>query len=107
MHGAQGPFVWTIGAGEQVVAKPVQLGASSGNDVVVASGLVAGDRVVVDGILKVQPGAPVHATMLAADGAPAATPGAAGAAPGANESGAPAERPTRPDGVPSGAQGAP
>jgi hypothetical protein len=94
-----------IGAGEQVAAKPVQLGASSGNDVVVASGLVAGDRVVVDGILKVQPGAPVHATMLAPDGAPAAAPGVPAAAPPANGNGAPAEPPSRADGAPSGGQG--
>jgi membrane fusion protein (multidrug efflux system) len=69
MHGAQGPFVWVIGAGEKVEPRPVELGAASGNDVVVASGLAAGDRVVVDGILKVQPGAPVRPTMLAAVGA--------------------------------------
>jgi membrane fusion protein (multidrug efflux system) len=105
MHGAQGSFVWVIGAGEQVAAKPVQLGVSSGNDVVVASGLVAGDRVVVDGILKVQPGAPVHATMLAPDGAPAAAPGVPAAAPPANGNGAPAEPPSRADGAPSGGQG--
>jgi membrane fusion protein, multidrug efflux system len=70
LHGAQGAFVWLIGPGEQVTPRPVELGAASGNDVVVASGLAAGDRIVVDGILKVQPGAPVHATPLAADGAP-------------------------------------
>jgi hypothetical protein len=97
MHGAQGSFVWVIGAGEQVAAKPVQLGASSGNDVIVASGLMAGDRVVVDGILKVQPGAPVHATMLSADGAPGVGP--------ANGNGAPTAAPSRADGAPSGAQG--
>lgn len=74
MHGAQGPFVWTIDGGEKVDARPVGLGATAGNDVVVASGLAAGDRVVVDGILKVQPGAVVHATPLAADGAPLPPP---------------------------------
>jgi membrane fusion protein (multidrug efflux system) len=79
MHGAQGSFVWVIGAGEQAAPQPVQLGTSAGNDVVVASGLSPGNRVVVDGILKVQPGAPVHATMLAADGT--APPTAAAAAP--------------------------
>jgi multidrug efflux pump subunit AcrA (membrane-fusion protein) len=41
MHSAQGPFVWVIGRGEQVAATPVQLGPSSGNNVVVASGLTA------------------------------------------------------------------
>jgi multidrug efflux pump subunit AcrA (membrane-fusion protein) len=70
MHGAQGPFVWVLGAGEQVAPRVVELGPSSGNDVAVASGLASGDRVVVDGILKVQPGAVVRTTMLAADGAP-------------------------------------
>jgi membrane fusion protein (multidrug efflux system) len=80
MHGAQGPFVWTIGAGEKVEPRPVELGAASGNDVVVVSGLAPGDRVVVDGILKVQPGAAVRATMLGADGAAAPT-GPTSAAP--------------------------
>ena len=80
VHGAQGAFVWVIGAGEQVAPRPVELGTSSGNDVVVASGLSSGDRVVVDGVLKVQPGAAVRATPLAADGTapPPSTPGASG-----------------------------
>ncbi len=83
MHGAQGPFVWVVGAGEQIAAHPVELGVSAGNDVVVASGLSAGDRVVVDGILKVQPGAAVHATPLAADGTPPPNTGTAGPTNGA------------------------
>ena len=81
MHGAQGPFVWVIGAGEQVAQRPVELGTSSGNDVAVANGLAAGDRVIVDGILKVQPGAVVNATMLAADGAPLPPPDASASLP--------------------------
>jgi membrane fusion protein (multidrug efflux system) len=72
LHGAQGAFVWVVGAGEQVAVRPVELGASAGNDVVVTKGLTAGDRVVVEGILKVQPGAPVQATPLAPDTAPPA-----------------------------------
>ena len=74
MHGAQGSFVWIVGAGEQVGVRPVELGASAANDVVVAKGLTAGDRVVVDGILKVQPGAVVHATPIAEASAPQSTP---------------------------------
>jgi membrane fusion protein (multidrug efflux system) len=74
LHGAQGAFVWVIGAAEQVAPRPVELGTSSGNDVVVVSGLSNGDRVVVDGVLKVQPGAAVHATPLAADGTAPSTP---------------------------------
>jgi membrane fusion protein (multidrug efflux system) len=76
MHGAQGAFVWVVGAGEQIGIRPVELGASSGNDVVVTKGLAAGDRVVVEGILKVQPGAVVHATPVAPGAALAAGSGA-------------------------------
>ena len=74
MHGAQGSFVWAVGAGEQVGARPVELGPSVGNEVVVAKGLTAGDRVVVDGILKVQPGAPVSATPIATAAPPQSNP---------------------------------
>jgi membrane fusion protein (multidrug efflux system) len=49
----------------------VQLGALSGNDVAVVGGLTAGNRVIVDGILKVQPGAPLNAVPVATDGGPA------------------------------------
>lgn len=82
LHGAQGSFVWVVGAGEIVAARPVELGVASGNDVVVSMGLATGERVVVDGVLKVQPGAAVHATPLAADaGTPGASARGAGASP--------------------------
>jgi membrane fusion protein (multidrug efflux system) len=90
LHSAQGALVWVLGAGEQAAPRPIALGTSSGNDVIVTSGLMAGDRVVVDGILKVQPGAPLHATMLGPDGAPpasgdvASAPGSASSAPAAD-----------------------
>lgn len=61
MHGAQGAFVWIVDGAGQVAPAPVQLGALSGNDVAVIGGLSAGNRVVVEGILKVQPGAAVKA----------------------------------------------
>ncbi len=77
MHGAQGPFLWIVDGGEKVGVRPVELGASAGNDVAVAKGLTAGDRVVVDGILKVQPGAAVRATPIAPDAAPQSNPVAA------------------------------
>jgi membrane fusion protein (multidrug efflux system) len=69
MHGAEGEFVWIVGPGAKVEARPVRLGLSSANDVAISSGLSAGDRVIVEGILKVQPGAAVDAA--------AAAPGAA------------------------------
>jgi membrane fusion protein (multidrug efflux system) len=83
MHGVQGSFVWLIGAGDKVEFRPVQLGTTAENDVVVDQGLKAGERIVVDGILKVQPGAVVKGVPLAAEAAPnaapAAQPGAANA----------------------------
>jgi membrane fusion protein (multidrug efflux system) len=62
LHGAQGTYVWVVGEGEVVAPRPVVLGTAAGNDVVVASGLASGERVVVEGILKVQPGAAVAPT---------------------------------------------
>ena len=81
MHGVQGSFVWLIGAGDKVEFRPVQLGATAENNVVVDQGLKAGERIVVDGILKVQPGAVVKGVPLAAEAKPNApgTPPAAAA----------------------------
>jgi membrane fusion protein, multidrug efflux system len=64
MHGAEGAFVWVVDGAGQAAPTPVQLGALSGNDAAVIGGLSAGNRVVVDGILKVQPGVPVSAVPL-------------------------------------------
>ncbi len=71
MHGIQGSFVWVIGTDNKIAApRPVELGQMSGNNVVVSNGLSAGDRIVVDGILKVHPGAAVKAQPLNAEGTP-------------------------------------
>jgi multidrug efflux pump subunit AcrA (membrane-fusion protein) len=66
--------VWLIGEGDKVEFRPVQLGTTAENDVVVNEGLKAGERIVVDGILKVQPGATVKGVPLAAEAAPNAVP---------------------------------
>jgi membrane fusion protein (multidrug efflux system) len=85
MHGVQGSFVWLIGAGDKVEFRPVQLGTTAENDVVVDQGLKAGERIVVDGILKVQPGAVVKGVPLAAEAAPNAKPAEQRAGAGASE----------------------
>lgn len=77
VHTAQGALVWRVGDGEQVQSAPVTLGALSGNDVAVMTGLSPGDRIVVDGILKVQPGAVVAAAPIV-EAAAAAPTGAGG-----------------------------
>ncbi len=70
LHSVQGSIVWVVGPDNKAAPRPVQLGATSGNNVVVTSGLAPGDRVVVEGILKVQPGALVKATPVQLDGTP-------------------------------------
>jgi membrane fusion protein, multidrug efflux system len=64
MSSAQGPFVWIVGAEEKVEMRPVQIGRSMGNNIVVTNGLAAGDRYVVEGVLKVQPGVQVSAVSV-------------------------------------------
>ena len=68
MHGLQGSFVWVVGPDSKIAPRPVKLGPASGNDVVVTEGLAAGDRVVVEGIMKVQPGAAVKVALVGLDG---------------------------------------
>jgi membrane fusion protein (multidrug efflux system) len=65
MHGAQGTYVWTVDGNGQAAPVAIELGAPAGNDVAVAAGLTAGARVVVDGTLKVVPGAQVNAVPIA------------------------------------------
>lgn len=98
-QGEQGKFVFVVGADGKAAVKPVQVGDWLGKDWIVESGLAAGERVIVDGAVKVMPGAPVQVV----DPSQPAQPGqaAAGAAPAG---GAPAE------GAPAGgtpAEGAP
>jgi membrane fusion protein, multidrug efflux system len=64
MSSAQGPFVWLVGAGEKVEFRPVQIGRSMGNNIVVTQGLAPGDRYIVEGVLKVQPGIQVSAVAV-------------------------------------------
>jgi membrane fusion protein, multidrug efflux system len=72
LQGQQGKFVFVVGAGDVAEVRPVVVGEWQGKDWVVESGLTAGDRVLVDGIVKVQPGAPV--VIVDPNAAPAAPP---------------------------------
>lgn len=73
MSSAQGSFVWIVGAGDKVELRPVQLGGNVGARQLVTAGLQGGERVIVEGVLKVQPGAQVTIAQPAA----APPPGAA------------------------------
>ena len=64
MSSAQGSFVWIVGAGDKVEMRPVQIGRTMGNNIVVTNGLEPGDRYVIEGVLKVQPGVRVSAVSV-------------------------------------------
>jgi membrane fusion protein (multidrug efflux system) len=66
-----------VGADDKVAVKPVTVSRAIGNQWLVESGLAAGDRVIVEGLQKIQPGAPVMATERGAPvagGPPPAAP---------------------------------
>lgn len=72
-----GPYVYVVKSDNTAELRPVTLGQRQGDNVVVISGLNAGERVVTAGQLLVRPGGPVHIdTGAPAPGsAPAAAPG--------------------------------
>src|SRR6185503_15456636 len=59
LEGPQGKFVYIVNDKSQAEPRPVQAGEWSGDSWVITSGLNAGERVIVDGVLKLGPGAPV------------------------------------------------
>jgi membrane fusion protein (multidrug efflux system) len=80
----KGNLVFTVDAEGKAQARQVKTGDWIGKDWTILSGLNSGDKVVVDNLLKLQPGAPVTEAPPAAATAPAAAPTAqtAPAAPG-------------------------
>lgn len=84
-QGPQGPFVYVVAEDNEAEVRPIRLGRELADVWVIADGLKGGERVVVDGIIRVRPGAPVKAVPVATAratkaGSPAATP-PAGARP--------------------------
>jgi multidrug efflux system membrane fusion protein len=58
--GQKGQYVFVVKPDQTVEARPVVPGAAAGRDVVIASGLAAGERVVIDGQLRLAPGTRVE-----------------------------------------------
>ena len=92
LDGPQGKFVYVAGKDKEgkdvAMPRPVVVGdwvdANGSNQWVVESGLKPGDAVLVNGIAKVMPGAPIKLGSAQGGGAPPA----GGAGPGATASGA-------------------
>jgi membrane fusion protein (multidrug efflux system) len=57
LQGAQGSFVWIVGADGKAELRPLELGDWHGDDWFVNEGLQGGEMVVVDGGIKILPGA--------------------------------------------------
>jgi membrane fusion protein, multidrug efflux system len=57
-------FVYVVGPGDSVVARDVQPGEWTGTRWIIAKGLTAGERVIVDGLQKVRPGAVVRPVLV-------------------------------------------
>jgi membrane fusion protein (multidrug efflux system) len=71
-----------VGPGEKVEARRLKLDRAIGDQWLVAQGLAAGDRVILEGLQKARPGTQVKAV-------PFGSTAAAGAAPGAPQAAAP------------------
>jgi membrane fusion protein (multidrug efflux system) len=85
-QGPQGPSVYVVGENDVAQVRPIRLGPELAAGWVVSDGLKGGERVIVDGVIRVRPGQPVRAVAVKpaaqaeqAAGAPAGQP--AGAKP--------------------------
>jgi membrane fusion protein (multidrug efflux system) len=70
-QGPKGHLVYVVNQTGVAEVRPVIVGDYYGDkDIVIAAGLQAGDRVIVDGMLKVVPGQPVQIAQGPATGSP-------------------------------------
>jgi membrane fusion protein (multidrug efflux system) len=72
LDGPQGKFVYLVDTQSKVEMRPVEVGDWQGDDWIIHKGLEAGDKVIVSGLMKIGPGAPVRIASPAG-----AKPGAA------------------------------
>jgi membrane fusion protein (multidrug efflux system) len=90
LEGPQGKFVYVVNDQSKVEIRPIEAGEWAGDSWVITSGLKPGERVILDGVLKLGPGAPVKvADSKQAEGKPAAKPEAK---PGAKPEAQPAKK---------------
>ncbi|HVU28541.1 MAG TPA: efflux RND transporter periplasmic adaptor subunit [Verrucomicrobiae bacterium] len=66
------PAVMALTADNKVEVRPVTISSAAGNNWIVTSGLKAGDRVILEGLQKIQPGMVVTPVPFNATNAPAA-----------------------------------
>ncbi len=71
LFGATGPFVWKVSGKGTSVMQPVKLALATGNLLHVQSGLRPRDKVIIDGVLKLQSDGPVKPVEVPLDAPPA------------------------------------
>ncbi len=103
MRTTDGSIVMTVDAEGKVAPRPVKTESAYGTNWIVSAGLKFGDTVIVEGLQKVKPGAPVKAlpwakpdAAPAGNAAPAGAPAAAAPAAPAAASATPASPATAP-----------
>ncbi|HXF08569.1 MAG: efflux RND transporter periplasmic adaptor subunit [Pseudomonadota bacterium] len=72
MQGPQGTFVYVVGEDDKAKVQPVTTGSTLKSEWLIEEGLKPGDRVIVDGVIKVRPGSPVKAAVPEASNEPVA-----------------------------------
>jgi membrane fusion protein, multidrug efflux system len=60
LEGPQGKFVYVVNEKSQAEPRPVEAGEWAGQSWIISSGLKPGERVIVDGVMRLGPGAPVR-----------------------------------------------
>jgi membrane fusion protein (multidrug efflux system) len=75
LQGPQGPFVYVVDQDEKIQIRDVAASDWKGDQWLIDRGLNQGDRVVVNGLMKIGPGAPVKAVPWGAMTVPAAESG--------------------------------
>ena len=77
LEGPQGKFVYVVGDKGQADVRPIEAGEWAGDSWIITAGLKTGERVILDGVMKLGPGAPVKVADAAKPEAkPAAQPDA-------------------------------
>jgi multidrug efflux system membrane fusion protein len=68
--GQQGEFIYVVKADNTVEMRPIVSAAVTGEESVVEKGLIAGETVVIDGQLRLTPGATVESKEKAEEKSP-------------------------------------
>ena len=80
-QGDKGHYVWIVDKESKAQIRNVQVGSWTGSDWFIDKGLQSGDKVIVDGLLKLAPGVPVKAEIASPAAPPASPPASPKTAP--------------------------